>query len=69
MERDVKQSVAIPAAIVAIVVLVGLVWFVAARTVFKGPPEPPKLKPAVKVRPNMTAEEAGRIFAIPQGSR
>lgn len=69
MERDVKQSVTIPAAIAAVVLLIGLVWFVAARTVFKAPPEPPKLNPAVKVRPNMTAEEAGKVFAMPQGAR
>ncbi len=64
-----KQSFAVPAAVVGVVILIAIAWFVAARTVLKGPPEPPKLKPGVKVRPNMTAEEAGRIFAIPQGGR
>lgn len=64
-----NESLKAPLLVVAVIALLGVVWFVATRTILKAPPEPPKLKPSVQVRPNMTAEEAGRIFAIPQGTR
>lgn len=64
-----KQDLKLPVAIAAILGLVIIIWFVARATILKPPPEPPKLHPNVKVRPNMPADEAAKIFSIPTGQR
>lgn len=64
-----KQEAKLPIIIASVVALVVVLWFVAKATILKPPPEPPKLNPQVKVRPNMPPEEAAKIFSIPTGPR
>ncbi|MCX6359223.1 MAG: hypothetical protein NT029_05440 [Armatimonadetes bacterium] len=65
MPKTLPTGVA--AALAAVLVLI--IGLIAWKTLFKPVPEPPKMHPDVKVHPNMTPEEAGRIFAMPTGSR